>query len=359
MSSNITAPRLAVLSALTVVLSPAVRPAVAGPLNPPSGPVSSTMRMLDEVEPRTPIASLPITISQPGSYYFTRNLTGVAGQSGITITADDVSIDLRGFCLIGVAGSLDGVRATGVRRNLDIRHGTVRAWDGDGIDGANAVNGYVTQVRAFDNGGAGIFVGVGSTVHDCVARANTGDGIVGLDGSTIAVCTATGNTGSGIRVTNGCTIVDSVGMGNTGDGIFALLGNTISSCTAKANGNDGINGNTGALITGCTAKENARDGIEILRDSYVLNNVSSGNGFSSSEGAGINVVSQDNRVDGNNVTTNPKGVHVRGPGNLVVRNSASANTVDYLIVPGNRDAQVVVNPASGFVSTDPWANFSY
>src|SRR5262249_8399348 len=79
---------------------------LGGNLNPPPGPVSPTMKALDIVEPRTPISSLPFTISSPGSYYVTKDLTGTAGNNGITIGASDVHLDLMGFTLRGVAGSL-------------------------------------------------------------------------------------------------------------------------------------------------------------------------------------------------------------------------------------------------------------
>src|SRR5688572_3995985 len=89
----------------------------AGPLNPPPGPVGSTYKTLTEVEPRTPVSSVNtpgdpdslFRITQPGSYYLTANLAGVAGKHGIEIDADDVTLDLCGFELKGVAGSLDGV----------------------------------------------------------------------------------------------------------------------------------------------------------------------------------------------------------------------------------------------------------
>ena len=48
-------------------------------------------------------------ITQPGSYYLTSNVTGVAGKAGIEVTAPNVTIDLRGFELLGVPGSLAGI----------------------------------------------------------------------------------------------------------------------------------------------------------------------------------------------------------------------------------------------------------
>ena len=55
----------------------------AGDLNPPAGPVTSTMKTLDQVEARIPVQSLSGNlgfqhiISQPGSYYLTGNVTTV------------------------------------------------------------------------------------------------------------------------------------------------------------------------------------------------------------------------------------------------------------------------------------------
>src|SRR5262245_28247040 len=77
-----------------------------GPLPPPVGPVDHVYKTLQEVEPRTAISSLPYTINTPGSYYLTKDLTGLAAQNGIMINSSNVTLDLRGFSLVGVAGSL-------------------------------------------------------------------------------------------------------------------------------------------------------------------------------------------------------------------------------------------------------------
>src|SRR5438105_3055049 len=92
----------------------------AGDLNPPAGPVAPTHKTLTEVEPRIAInatntpgdANSLFKITQPGSYYLTGNITGVAAKNGIAIAASGVTLDLNGFDLLGVASSLDGVSVT-------------------------------------------------------------------------------------------------------------------------------------------------------------------------------------------------------------------------------------------------------
>lgn len=51
------------------------------------------------------ITSLPYTISSPGFYYITKDLTTTTHGHGIHIQADNVTIDLMGFSLIGQGGT--------------------------------------------------------------------------------------------------------------------------------------------------------------------------------------------------------------------------------------------------------------
>ena len=82
-----------------------------GSLTPPGAP-GETMHTLEEVyertDPRTPISSLPYTISEPGSYYVTGNLSSTG--HGIVIEASGVTVDLMGFSLTG--DGINGVQSS-------------------------------------------------------------------------------------------------------------------------------------------------------------------------------------------------------------------------------------------------------
>lgn len=125
--------------------------AQAGPLNPPAGPIAPTGKTVQEIydkiartdvgfaEPRIPVQSLPgsataqYVISQPGSYYLTGNIQGVAGKVCIEIAADDVILDLSGYQLQGTAGALQAIKATGTRTGIAVRNGTVSNWPNTSI----------------------------------------------------------------------------------------------------------------------------------------------------------------------------------------------------------------------------------
>ena len=75
---------------------------LAGDLEPQNSP-DSTMKTLDQVQPCIPIQSLSgdsasmYIINESGSYYLAGNITGGEGKRGITVQADNVTIDLKGF----------------------------------------------------------------------------------------------------------------------------------------------------------------------------------------------------------------------------------------------------------------------
>ena len=123
-----------------------------GSLTPPGAP-APTMKTLDQIEPRTPISQLGLSIGS-GSYYLTANLSLVFaqnGMSGLRITGNDVTIDLNGFELAGLAGTDAGIFIGGGVSNVTIRNGTIRNWGGNGINGAGNARVRVENVRVINN----------------------------------------------------------------------------------------------------------------------------------------------------------------------------------------------------------------
>src|ERR1043166_8614958 len=300
-----------------------------GALTPPGAP-APTMKTLDQIEPRTPISSLPFTITNAGSFYVTGNLTGIAVSNGITISASDVTLDLGGFALVGLTNSGDGIQVSGARTNVAIRNGTVRGWGVDGINALAANNGLYQDLRLSDNLGwglscgpngtvnnctallngrglsstrGGFFIGTGCTVVNCTAQGHvygiSGLGFSSFDGCTFSGCTANNNR-NGFSISSGSTIVGCTALGNQyGNGISPGDGCTISGCTARSSGGVGIAAGTACTVSGCTTSANVSDGISFVSSCRVVDNTCAGNG-----GTGINATSSRNRIDSNTVMGN-------------------------------------------------------
>lgn len=342
-----------------------VRPqsTVAGDLNPPVGPVVPSMKPLSEVEPRMAInaANTPgdgdstYRIAAPGSYYLTGNLAGEASKAGIEIAASNVSVDLMGFELQGISGSLQGIRITVANMmNISIRNGTIRGWGGAGVDTNSATSKALILLRVSNCGASGFAAGAGAVITDCVSTANTGAGFTVGVGGVMTNCFAANNMTFGISANTGNTLTNCTAIFNTTDGISIGQGSTVTSCTSRANSGHGIVGGAASTIQQCTSSANLGDGILVSVDARVMNNSCDGQ----AGGAGIHATSDDNRIDSNHVTDNLRGIDVDVGGNLIIRNSAANNTTDYDIVAGNSKAEVLT-PGDDFTATNPWANFSF
>lgn len=347
--------RMAIVSAVVLGLAGGAVILVAGPLNPPAGAVSSTYKTLTEVEPRIAInatntpgdATSVFKITQPGSYYLTGNITGVSAKHGIEIAANDVTIDLNGYALRGVTGSLDGIGATTVVQNTAIVNGTINGWGDDGIDllTTTCLNTRVQGVTASNNGGDGITLYANAVVRDSIAYLNGGNGIsVSVEG-VIEDCVAKMNTANGI-------VLGAVGV--------------VSRCESRNNGSDGIQSTSNGYssIFDCTSVDNGGNGIRVYRGTLVTRNNCSFNGA-----GGIFVTGPDNRIESNTLSSNTRGVDVDSSGNIIVKNTCSGSSAaNWDIVVGNVILVVNATTAGAFTgnsggaapgSADPNANFTY
>jgi len=246
------------------------------------------MKTLSQIEPRTPISALPTNITASGSYYVTTNLTGLASNNGITVSTNDVTIDLNGCTLTGVSSALAAISMSGTHSNLVVKNGAIKNWPGNGIDSSAGSQNSFMNVK----------------VLACQIGINAGNY------DSIQSCSVNGSLLFGCSLLNNCVIKDSNISNNGAHGVVASAQDEIVDCFIASNGVTGIFLNS----TNCRVDGN-----------YLLAN---GN-------AGLQITS------GNT-------------GNIVVRNTASANPTNYITQPSN-DFGPIGTAAS---STSPWANIS-
>ena len=265
-------------------------------------------------DPRTPISALPFNITMQGSYYLTANLTANGNGHGITISADNVTLDLNGFALIGGgSGQVAGINIPDAHKNIQIRNGTVRGWTNGGVNALNATNSVIERLRLSNNSASNAFLNVAAL---------------------------------------------SIGFGSTVKECFVTQS---PNCHGIATGN-------ASLISGCVVSANSSGaGIRAGDDCYVVGNVSDSNGTGITMGSG-------NRIESNNSTFNA-GAGVLVPSgatnNVLIRNSARGNNPNYNIATGNRYGTIANLTPGGtgsafgdaapttIITTDPWANFAY
>ena len=317
-----------------------------GPLAPPSAPTPS-MKSLDQIEARTPISSLPFTISSSGSYYLTKDLS-VSTGNGLTISADKVTVDLNGFTISSTAASATGTAIFVNASNIAIHNGSVSSGvtvSGGNFSGSGFANGIeatgsaynvrVSGVEVFgclsdgiNVGGsnssvvescsvrvAGLFGILASVVRDsaaisCGMDAILGDEVLNCNGSAVAGgsgiyanqvgqnCFGTSVSGYGV-IGGPAAVQNCYGQSSSGTG---LSGYSVQNCYAFSNSGTALNG---IAITNCYASNTSTTNPTItgttVRGCYGLNttagpaisatyNVTDSVGYSSG-GNGIKVIS--------------------------------------------------------------------
>ncbi len=98
-----------------------------------------------DLSPRARPISGRTVITQPGSYTVARNITNDTTAPTILIQANDVSLDLGGFRLLGAVATPAGVAVMGAS-NVRIRNGAIRGF-GVGVRVENSSNVVVTGLQ--------------------------------------------------------------------------------------------------------------------------------------------------------------------------------------------------------------------
>ncbi len=196
-----------------------------------------------------PHAGFPILICKSGSYRLSGDLT-IAGVNtdAIDITANDVTLDLNGFSIVGPVtcqagtyavvcsgsgtgyGVLTTVLPSGLfPANVTVRNGNIRGLGHAGV-ALLGTSSLAESVHVEWTGGAtshAISVYYGVVTH-CTATANAGSGFDGFD-VTITFSTAAYNGGYGFQGLAGQTIAG-----------LSTGGTVVSNSVASNNGQDGI-----------------------------------------------------------------------------------------------------------------------
>ena len=304
-----------------------------GPLTPPAGPIGPGMKSLEQLDAGIPLdpAQFPATghvITQSGSYYLIGNVTAIlATEAAITISASDVTLDLRGFSVIPSSGSgassADSAIVIGAGlSNVTVRNGaiigpwyagifssspncTVRGVrvantnaygirltdgaqvfdchaEGNGVTGGTsgtvslagisvALHSLVKNSTAARCGGDGISAGTRSLVLNCAGHDNGGDGIQGFNGAVISRTSTTRNTGRGIFVADGCVFSEVTSKDNGTAGLVGDEGCVVSRATGAENGTAGFQFGQHIAMSDCNATDNAGAGIIVGTGSAVRN----------------------------------------------------------------------------------------
>ncbi len=293
--------------------------AVAGPINPPAGPVAPTHKTLTEVEPRiavnaanTPGASGAMyVISQPGSYYLTGNITSTGPGSAIRIDASDVTLDLGGFRIDGAGTGQMGVSVAPGQSRCRIANGTITRFQFWAVSGGN--DAMLEDLRVADCQ-EGVTCGTRSVVRRVAVR--------------------------------NATVEYAISMSTHG---------LVESCVVMESPK-GILVNANSVVRGCSVSDATDTALHLAGGlCLVTGNRLRGSATGISAGKGIVSGSFGSRIEDNHLTFFTLGVELSGSQNLVVRNSFSRTTTS--IDAPTSIVGPMVTSATIATNSNPHANY--
>ena len=230
----------------------------------------------------------PVTLASNGSYRLTSNLSITdVNTSGITATADLVTVDLNGFTISGPV-NCGGIPVTSCSAGSGTGNG-VNLNNSGNISGGTVKNGLIQGM-----GASGVFCR-NCTISNVSSRSNRQYGFYMLGG----ILTGSAAISNGSHGVNSIGLVESsFAQGNGGSGFFFYDG-LLRGSRAVSNGDDGIQ-----CVNRCSALDNVSTGnvgyglrfsaTSGSRSSYGRNNI-----YSNDEGAvfGVGLQLDNNRCD--------------------------------------------------------------
>ena len=279
---------MGLMAALCTCFTGAPTARAQGSLTPPASP-APTMVSLSQIyaklDARIAItnSTSAVTISQPGSYYLTTNLTIPPGVA-VTITTNDVTLDLNGYTIASSSLSAFGsaILLNTNARNIIIRNGIIQSgvtnkagtYSGPGfsygIYGTNLTNIAVSGISVSGVSVDGIFLGVNNStvVADCVVMTA---GAYGIEASTVKNSIAS-DCGSTAIYSDLAT--DSRGI-STGTG-YGLAAATALNCYGASTSGVGLEATSAQNCFGQCLGANA--GLNAINAGNCFGQSSSGNG---------------------------------------------------------------------------------
>lgn len=273
------------------------------------------------------------TLTEPGAYVLTADVTDSETGTCIRIHSDDVVLDGAGHTIDGVgafgsAGVVVEPRGDGSLTNVTVRNVTVTDWD-DGVRYVRVLDGSVAGTTTANNRvGLTLLNARNNTLADNVARSNRLRGIALFEES--ANNTLSNNT---VRANGfGISLVEPGTRNNT------LVGNTASS---NEFGIVLVDAHDNALLDNA-ANENRIAGIWLTA---ARNNTLARNGVSNRfYGIFLSDRSNDNRLTDNTATGNAVGIRLRSSdGSLIARNTVRASSDTAILLISSNDNELVGN----------------